>query len=55
MKGITILKGFIIFSRIVNANRVTKTSRDGWKQGDENQSNNFVKLVVNSMFKRAII
>ena len=46
---------FFIISEIVNANRVTKTSRDGWQQNDEDQSNAFIKLVINSMFNRAIL
>ena len=49
------LFSFIFIFIKVNANRVTKTSRDGWKQSEKEQSNSFLKLVVNSMFNREIL
>ena len=42
---------FYIHLLTVNANRVTATSRDGWKKQDEGE-NEFVYFIMNNMFNR---
>ena len=37
-----------------NANRITKTSREGWKQPEKGNTNRILRFITNSMFNREI-